>query len=1369
MMQDYCEIFCQAVDTIVNQAIEKLNFDKTIPCTIVDASKASQGIYTVNDGSLDFQAMSTVTTYKEKDGVYVTIPQNDADQNKIITGKISIEEQEKMAYSGPLSGMIKATGQIFDKQETAVGIIANAANEPIPTSDPEINMNQITGKPVVEAIFTEGNPMSGFTRLGIQADFKTFLSSAIKGEYGLLAVVQTSEDYEGKHYIKTGNYFFTSEEMFGDYYNFNMYYPQEVVFDISPLCSNIERISIYLVQDNNFKTFQGSEEIPYSTDVNGFNILINNCNAYLGYSIEDLKDDNLLSIYTNGSLKYSKDENENIDRGLNIRWIRKISVDESSDDYKLITSIEDLDTDDIEICWYQYNQGFGVSDDKGGTEWKRIVRYKLLNDEGQISDESPYIESEISWDRETSLYSVKDYILKKILKNKYAILNGVFKLNEALSTSLYPNDISVKENDICLNFSTETPKGALLQLKSGEWVKYEEELVPQIEFENLLSFNCKLEKKQKETQYKCIILIQDEVLTTNILKFSNTSEVVSESAVHEALSSLSIECQDGTNGNYYIYGPSYEAVDKSQSRTVRTLFPKLNSSLVDETEYQITWIVPNNNSMINISHPLSEQGYQVAEGFSEWFKDIKNLVDIKDEVIEIKDYKSIYVPLSSKSSYKFRNTTKIDDASKLIDLYGNLTASSYILLTDNNKQESALTSLTDKADDIIKKLSPEDDDAEEIETILKNGHHYEVEKTSYYKKLEETEKEKVDKLLNELHKIYMEFVSSFQNISFGTTDIWKYSSSGYSREYTIEKDFNLYSNEFIAVSSLDLDYTINQRYSPKTNFNNIVECICQKKDNKNIASRSKLEMSFGLQNSIGYSLILDFIGDDYALICREGQKAQVQAFLYDGNNNEIEIPSSAITWDWMYPESYNSIEGGFKLTKTASLEGNICTLEVIKGGTTPTYREFTDSNNLDLEPSGNYYILKGTISYAGYTLTAFLPIPLVIFNICDDDYKKQTSEPESEILNKIIDKIKDLYLVGPDNIVYSTDGTPNTFAQIEYKFNQGVFKETPEDKFNGETFLDTQCILYGRINSAENFQINEKLKNSYLKLENNFQLVPSSVYDSSRMYGVKFSEYGKIELINTINTQEEQTETVDDTAEITSANVQVQWYQPILMLQNSNSSTLINSWDGLEVKIGDDHILTPKLVVGKKDQENKFSGVALGEYGVVDESETDASKKAKTGIYGFNQGMLAYQFIDDGTGFIGGEEGRISFDGANCLIRGGAQEDNVFNSTSLVIDLNRNTILNNVGLGFITLGSSSRGFLRLGADDDKLLEVSKSSSLSNSRDLQTTLDYDGNFVSKTLTGQNKIFAGEGGINFERNGKHYSFKVNSNGYMGLFYI
>jgi hypothetical protein len=72
-----------------------------------------------------------------------------------------------MAYSGPLSGMIKATGQIFDKQETAVGIIANAANEPIPTSDPEINMNQITGKPVVEAIFTEGNPMSGFTRLGI--------------------------------------------------------------------------------------------------------------------------------------------------------------------------------------------------------------------------------------------------------------------------------------------------------------------------------------------------------------------------------------------------------------------------------------------------------------------------------------------------------------------------------------------------------------------------------------------------------------------------------------------------------------------------------------------------------------------------------------------------------------------------------------------------------------------------------------------------------------------------------------------------------------------------------------------------------------------------------------------------------------------------------------------------------------------------------------------------------------------------------------------------------------------------------------------------------------------------------------------------
>ena len=85
---DYGELFCEAVDTIVQERLSRISFDKTILCTIVDDSKRAQGKYIVSENNkTKFEAYSSDTSYRNDNNVYVQIPSGDWNQQKIIIGK----------------------------------------------------------------------------------------------------------------------------------------------------------------------------------------------------------------------------------------------------------------------------------------------------------------------------------------------------------------------------------------------------------------------------------------------------------------------------------------------------------------------------------------------------------------------------------------------------------------------------------------------------------------------------------------------------------------------------------------------------------------------------------------------------------------------------------------------------------------------------------------------------------------------------------------------------------------------------------------------------------------------------------------------------------------------------------------------------------------------------------------------------------------------------------------------------------------------------------------------------------------------------------------------------------------------------------
>ncbi len=127
------------------------------------------------------------------------------------------------------------------------------------------------------------------------------------------------------------------------------------------------------------------------------------------------------------------------------------------------------------------------------------------------------------------------------------------------------------------------------------------------------------------------------------------------------------------------------------------------------------------------------------------------------------------------------------------------------------------------------------------------------------------------------------------------------------------------------------------------------------------------------------------------------------------------------------------------------------------------------------------------------------------------------------------------------------------------------------------------------------------------------------------------------------------------------------YVQPIVLLQNRYASPMLNSWDG-ELTIDEKNgiIMSAMVGAGKKEDDNTFSGVLMGE---VAEKTLDSA--TDEGLFGFNHGEQSFAFKTDGTAFIGkAGRGRIEFNGNSGVIQSMSYgEKNALTPTGMQIDL----------------------------------------------------------------------------------------------------
>lgn len=343
---DYNEILCQAMSIIGESLLDGIAYDTTLTCTITDDSDSKNGKYTVSNGSVEFIAYSTVTTYKNNTVVYVSIPNGDYNNQKFIVGKKSSDKTEPFIFTTPFDTIVDLTNNIITEQEPA-GLIANGEEQSV-------------------VIWQNTTPLNyaGYERFGIQGQFKTWLDNAnvVLGNYGLKVTMRYKVgDSTNGWQVGEKTLLLDSSDMYGNPYSFESFYQQEKVFDIGDL-GTITDIKVEFYQIKN--SFITDKQTLLTIDEFA-NLFIKDVYLCIGYDLGTITDE-FIKLYTFDTNTYiatqTIEENRKI---VHTRWVhfdennKPIVVDSSSDM-------------NYEIRWYRYHLGAPSADEYCGVYWDRV-------------------------------------------------------------------------------------------------------------------------------------------------------------------------------------------------------------------------------------------------------------------------------------------------------------------------------------------------------------------------------------------------------------------------------------------------------------------------------------------------------------------------------------------------------------------------------------------------------------------------------------------------------------------------------------------------------------------------------------------------------------------------------------------------------------------------------------------------------------------------------------------------------------------------------------------------------------------------------------------------------------------------------------
>lgn len=425
-------------------------------------------------------------------------------------------------------------------------------------------------------------------------------------------------------------------------------------------------------------------------------------------------------------------------------------------------------------------------------------------------------------------------------------------------------------------------------------------------------------------------------------------------------------------------------------------------------------------------------------------------------------------------------------------------------------------------------------------------------------------------------------------------------------------------------------------YFTESATNNTIYCYVVK--NK-VTYSASVELVFGPMGTNGtdYTFVLRMETDRTCVYDENTpMPLKIEATLYDYNNLEVlHANNCAVTYKWYSHDAKMKI--AFCNAEGDLLDSNGNIIPEPYGGQTlmTQYRPPVDSSDSHL----CCYIRRLTAaemrSQQGLGATASVD-PVPYYYILEADITTNVDGGARTLgdvtLNAYLPipysgNIKQYTQIeGTTKIVYNTQGTSPYYYKDKYKI------------YIGSTEITDSSIEWGAVCA-------DALTNS------------SGVPTPQAAYYPKISTVGYVTPPSTFTSGNDKRFSA-----IAKKGNQICWIQPIMIFQDAYSSAMLNAWDGsLTIDEDTGTIMSTMLGAGYKDGENRYNGVLIGDV------QHTADQAAKTGVYGYHEGIQSFGLNINGTAFLGkAGKGQIQFDGNSGTIQSMSFKTN---QTGMKIDL----------------------------------------------------------------------------------------------------
>lgn len=1184
----------QAIDIILTERLQKVSFDTSLICTIVDNSNKDRNYYTVTDGNIKFDAYSDNVDYKVDDQVRVTVLNGDFGEKKYIEGRYLVDTAlGAIDYVAPSETVLISSDQ--DIATTSFQLLANSSQK-------QVSLGTI--------IFSEEDKKKQqenlYNTLVVSANFETDLGELKSGNYGLqIDLLCQVEDGSTKRVKKIIT--FDSSEMFGNPYSFEIASHQEKRISLDGI-GQINEIVLtgyqgFYIDDN------GVEVISPFEDFNGELIFpkeIYISDLEIGFGADLISVDNRsLQIYTlsPSTYVYENPTSETNEKKIGIVWYNKT---DNSEYIGFSDGIADLAYDEIDYIN------------------KSTADARLIAEKGQSGVATDEDSLRLSANLRESLPLMAE-AANIITTSLFQVVNNLTNNLNAELGSLF-TELVAESGDLNSSYVLASDATNDLEIMYGFVLNYG--------YQKQMGLNPQWDDSWTEVDFY-----------STFLQGVENAQV----ATLNAFASLDEQTKEGTQ--YQAYRETYTVYLARAQKELDKIDKYLNKISITSEDYNILKEYKTKTNYL----PYAEQDlsgydnkyciywYQWNEGFTQTNSaesfagdDWQRIVEWDGFGLPLEEGENGYFPAKPETTpitYFLADNTSKEEKIKAILFFNHQMVESNIL-TFVNSEEVPDEEFIDEGDSL------------KIEHGSNSFDHYQLYSSSN-SLLNNIDKSLERKLICSYEGRYL------GNENLIGADIYWYVPSA-STMLTFNKDYLLKQG---FVSDIDFPTSHSRSgfvYFKKTIGNDFIEEVVLGPDGKPVLDENGDEEIVIVETSKESDRYFSYKVKDYFEQSAQNNTIEVYVYLKDsdkllkgelvltfstfgtnGTKYTLSIsPQSNIVAAVSDEENVESLEllatlrdaEGNKIPITDSLLGSDSEVEGYNLRTdwySPTIdqydltTELAEDGSVTLRVAANYDPQENIDWVVGILKTT------VNFNL-----------PVVEDQIRIVDLVnlfpvpyarnKDYYISGPTSITYDNSGTISYMSGEPFRLYQR----------NIEGISRTDGLVEDQSWSLEYYNIRgERLEAdsailAYLpKLDNTNTLIAPNLY----------LQFTNDEAYYTFAVCKD------------SAGM-VLWSHPIIITQNKYNSTVLNDWDGsFEIDEANGTILSTMVGAGRKTSNNTFEGILMGEVGAG--ANFNDNNYNGIGLYGFNDGAQSFAFGIDGTGFIGkAGRGRIEFDGNNSRI-----------------------------------------------------------------------------------------------------------------------